>query len=141
MSTQSKLENLAIGKRDSLVISNEYQNTGGLIYDENHSDAKSNGDPNGKGNGITMGYAIADPTSFIINPDGTRVQKINYSSLITTENGTTTIGGEYDRNGVASIPKSGRFGLETINKYNSSNEYSIDSIDTTANVALGQYQS
>lgn len=139
MSTQSKLEHSAITKRDSLEIMNTYQNNSGYVYDELHKDAKSDGDPYGKGNGIAMGYAIPDPTGFVINSDGTRAQKMNYSTVVTHENGTSTIGGEYDRKGNPSIPKSGREGLATINKYGPSNEYSEACIDMTANLLDGQF--
>lgn len=140
MAMQTRLENVAITKRDSLEIINDYKNSAGDVYNETHKDAISDGDPNGKGNGITMGYATADPSSFIINPDGTRTQKMNYSTVITQENGTTTIGGEYDRKGISSIPKSGREGLATINKYGPSSEYSEACIDMTANLLEGQYR-
>ena len=139
MSTQSALENIAISKRDGLEIMNDYQNNTGYEYNEAHKNALSDGDVKGKGNGIAMGYAISDPTSFVINPDGTRTQKINYSTIITSENGTTTIGGEYDRNGNPGIPKSGRNGLATINKYGPKSEYSEACIDMTANLLEGQY--
>jgi hypothetical protein len=141
MSTQSRLENIAISKRDSLELMNEYQDIAGKEYNEGHKDALSDGDDaNGKGNRIPLGYATADPSSFIINPDGTRTQKINYSSIITHENGTSAIGNIYDRKGHPSIPKSGREGLETINKYSAGNEYSASCVDMTANLLKGQYE-
>ncbi len=139
MSTQSRLENVAITKRDGLEIINEYQNNSGYVYDETHKNAISDGDVEGKGNGISMGYAIPDPTGFVINPDGTRTQKMNYGTVVTHENGKTTIGGEYDRKGNPSVPKSGREGLATINKYGPSNEYSEACIDMTENLLDGQY--
>lgn len=139
MSKQSALENIAISKRDGLEIINEYQNNAGYEYNETHKNALSDGDIEGKGNGIAMGYATSDPTGFVLNPDGTRTQKINYSTIITSENGKTTIGGEYDRNGNPSIPKSGRSGLATINKYGPTSEYSAACIDMTANLLEGQY--
>lgn len=138
---QSRLENIAINKRDSLVINNDYQNLEGHEYNETHKDAISDGDLNGKGNKISMGYAIADTNSFEISKDGTRIQKMNYSSLITTENGDATIGGEYDRNGNPNIKKSGRKGLMSINQYTPTNEYGENSVDTTQNLKLGQYPS
>lgn len=141
MSTQqTKLENIAINKRGSLELKNHYQDIDGHIYNENHPDALSNGDVEGKGNGNSMGYAIADPDSFNIAQDGTRMQKINYSTIITHENGANTIGGEYDRNGNPNILKSGRLGLSTINKYGPKNEYSEALIDMTANLLDGQYK-
>jgi hypothetical protein len=140
MSTQqTKLENIAINKRDSLELKNRYQDISGHIYNENHPDALSNGDVEGKGNGNSMGYAIADPDSFNIAPDGTRMQKINYSTIITRENGSSTIGGEYDRNGNPRIKKSGRNALIGINKFSQNNEYGENSVDTIENISLGQY--
>lgn len=139
MSRQSALENIAITKRDGLEIMNDYQNNAGYEYNEAHKDAISDGDAKGKGNKTAMGYATPDPTGFVLNPDGTRTQKINYSTIITHENGNVTIGNEYDRKGNKSIPKSGREGLATINKYGPTNEYSAACIDMTANLTEGQY--
>lgn len=139
MSKQSRLENVAISKRDSLIIKNEYSKIEGKEYNEGHKDALSDGDPKGKGNGVSMGYAIPETNSFNISNEGIRVQKINYSTIVTQETDTNTIGGEYDRNGNPTIKKSGRNALMGINKYNSSNEYGEDSVDTTENILLGQY--
>lgn len=136
MSKQSALENIAISKRDSLEIMNDYQNNTGYEYNETHKDAISE---KGKGNKISMGYATPDPTGFVLNPDGTRTQKINYSTIITHENGNMTIGNEYDRRGNKDIPKSGREGLATINKYGPTSEYSEACIDMAANLLEGQY--
>lgn len=140
MSKQSRLENIAISKRDSLIIKNEYSEIEGKEYNETHKDALSDGDVNGKGNGTSMTYAIPETDSFYISNEGVRVQKINYSTIVTHENGANTIGGEYDRNGNPSIKKSGRNGLMNINKFSPGNEYGEDSVDTTENILLGQYK-
>lgn len=140
MSKQSRLENVAISKRDSLIIKNEYSEIEGKEYNETHKDALSDGDVNGKGNGTSMTYAIPETDSFYISNEGVRVQKINYSTIVTHENGANTIGGEYDRNGNPSIKKSGRNGLMNINKFSPDNEYGEDSVDTTENILLGQYK-
>jgi hypothetical protein len=140
MSKQSRLENVAISKRDSLIIKNEYSEIEGKEYNETHKDALSDGDVIGKGNGVSMGYAIPETDSFYISNEGVRVQKINYSTIVTHENGENTIGGEYDRNGNPSIKKSGRNGLMNINKFSPDNEYGEDSVDTTENILLGQYK-
>lgn len=140
MSKQSRLENVAISKRDSLIIKNEYSEIEGKEYNETHKDALSDGDVIGKGNGVSMGYAIPETDSFYISNEGVRVQKINYSTIVTHENAENTIGGEYDRNGNPSIKKSGRNGLMNINKFNPDNEYGEDSVDTTENILLGQYK-
>lgn len=137
---QSRLENVAITKRDSLIIKNEYSEIEGKGYNETHKDALSNGDVKGKGNSSSMGYAIPEPDSFYISNEGVRVQKINRSTIVTHENGVNTIGGEYDRNGNPSIKKSGRNALMNLNKFNPDNEYGEDSIDTTENILLGQYK-
>lgn len=140
MSKQSRLENIAISKRDSLIIKNEYSEIEGKEYNETHKDALSDGDINGKGNGVSIGYAIPETDSFHISNEGVRVQKINYSTIVTHENGANTIGGEYDRNGNPSIKRSGRNGLMNINKFTPGNEYGEDSVDTTENILLGQYK-
>lgn len=127
--SKSNLENIAQTKRDALSISNDYNIA--TEYYEGHNDAKSTGDPNGKGSGDSMGYAIPEDT-FLIYPTGNRVQKINYSTIITKESGDKTIGGKYDREGRKSIPKSGRKGLETINKYTHASEYGEGCIDTSS---------
>lgn len=127
--SKSNLENIAQTKRDGLSISNNYNIA--TEYNEDHNDAKSNGDPNGKGSGTSIGYAIPEDT-FSIDSTGNRAQKMNYSTIITKESGGKTIGGKYDREGRKSIPKSGREGLETINKYTQASEYGDGCIDTSS---------
>lgn len=139
MSKQSRLENIAISKRESLIIKNEYSQIEGKKYSEDHKDAISDGDPYGKGNGSSMGYAIPETNSFNISNEGIIVQKINYSTVVTHENGASTIGGEYDRNGNPRIKKSGRNALIGINKFSQNNEYGENSVDTIENISLGQY--
>lgn len=133
---QSRLENLSITKRDSLVINNEYDKND--VYNETHKDALSDGDVKGKGNGISMGYAIPDTESFSISETGIRTQRMNYSTVIAKESENSKIGGKMDRDGNPDIPKSGRKGLLTINKYNEENQYGADLIDTKENI--GQYR-
>ena len=122
MGKQSRLESEAIDKRHELEVISDYQkNTN--EYSEQHQDALSNGDPQGKGTGVSMGYSV---------PGQTTNKGINYSNIATNSGG-----GLYDiegRNGIG-----GRRYLETINMYNAENSYGVDSVDTSKNVAEGQF--
>lgn len=122
MAKQSRLESEAIDKRHELEVISDYQkNTN--EYSEQHQDALSNGDPQGKGTGVSMGYSV---------PGQTTNKGINYANIATNSGG-----GLYDiegRNGIG-----GRRYLETINMYNAENSYGIDSVDTSKNVAEGQF--
>ena len=122
MGKQSRLESEAIDKRHELEVISTYQkNTN--EYSEQHQDALSNGDPQGKGTGVSMGYSV---------PGQTTNKGINYSNIATNSGG-----GLYDiegRNGIG-----GRMYLETINMYNAEKSYGIDSVDTSKNVAEGQF--
>lgn len=141
MSEQSRLENIGINKREELVLKNDYADeTIGREYNENHEDAKSDGDPQGKGTGVSMGFAVAKPEDFSVGKDGVRTQKMSYSNLITHETENQTIGGSYDRLGRGGISHSGRLQLQTMNKYSEGKEYGPNSVDTTANLLLGQYK-
>jgi len=141
MSEQSRLENIGITKREELVIKNDYADeTVGREYNENHEDAKSDGDPQGKGTGVSMGFAVAKPEDFSVSKDGVRTQKMSYGNLITHESESQTVGGSYDRNGRGGLKYSGRLQLQGMNKYNPENEYGVNSVDTTANLLLGQYK-
>jgi hypothetical protein len=94
-------------------------------YSPTHSDAMSNGDVQGKGTGH------GGHTHFL--PDCTKpTTTINYSNF-DTENG----GGYYDikgRNGI-----SGRERALATSLYNKEAQYGPKSVDTSANVAEGQY--
>lgn len=122
MAKQSRLESEAIDKRHELEVISDYQkNTN--EYSEQHQDALSNGDPQGKGTGVSMGYSV---------PGQTTNKGINYANIATNSGG-----GLYDiegRNGIG-----GRRYLETINMYNAENSYGVDSVDTSKNVAEGQF--
>ena len=122
MAKQSRLESEAIDKRHELEVISDYQkNTN--EYNEQHKDALSNGDPQGKGTGVSMGYSV---------PGQTTNKGINYTNIATNSGG-----GLYDiegRNGIG-----GRRYLETINMYNAENSYGVDSVDTSKNVAEGQF--
>ena len=122
MAKQSRLESEAIDKRHELEVISDYQkNTN--EYSEQHQDALSNGDPQGKGTGVSMGYSV---------PGQTTNKGINYANIATNSGG-----GLYDiegRNGIG-----GRRYLETINMYNAENSYGVDSVDASKNVAEGQF--
>ena len=139
MAEQSRLENIGITKRTQLISKNDYNKLPDKEYNESHPDAKSDGDPLGKGNGTPMTYAEAKPEEFSIDEYGVRKQRMNYETLSTKENGDKTIGGSFDRLGRTGLD-SGRLKLMSMNKYKpDSNEYGIDSVDTTVNRADGQY--
>ena len=141
MAEQSRLENIGITKRDELVIKNDYANNKvGEEYSESHKDAKSDGDPKGKGNGVSMGFAVANPDDFSVSSTGVRTQRMNYNTIITHESESQTIGGSYDREGRGGMKYSGRNSLLMMNKFNPENEYGPDSVDTSANLLDGQYK-
>ena len=94
-------------------------------YGPTHSDALSNGDPQGKGTGH------GGHTHYL--PDCTKPTNMIIYSNFDTANG----GGCYDikgRNGI-----SGRERAMAISIYNQENEYGANLVDTTANVNDGQY--
>jgi len=143
MAVQSRLENIGISKRTDLIQKNDYADDNvisGKEYDENHADAMSDGDALGKGSGQSMGFAVANPGSFYITPAGVRVQQMDYSTLVTKESPTQTVGGEYDRNGRQGLSHSGRNTLIGMNRYQEGNEYGEQSVDTSANILQGQYK-
>lgn len=122
MAKQSRLESEAIDKRHELEVISDYQKDTNE-YSEQHKDALSNGDPQGKGTGVSMGYSV---------PGQTTNKGINYTNIVTNSGG-----GLYDiegRNGIG-----GRRYLEAINMYNAENSYGVDSVDTSMNVAEGQF--
>ena len=114
---QTCLEKKGIEARGEALVRNDYN--GIDEYSVLHSDALSNGDPNGKGTGIG-GHTHS-------TPDCSRPSSIDYSNF-DTMNG----GGLYDiegRNGVG-----GRNFLMNISKYNATHEYGVNSVDTSANI-------
>ena len=118
---QTCLEKKGIEARNETLVRNDYSKID--EYSTLHTDAIGNGDTLGKG---TM---IGGQTN--TTPDGSGRSRIDYSNF-DTMNG----GGLYDiegRNGVG-----GRNFLMNISKYNANNEYGVNSIDTSANLADGQ---
>ena len=114
---QSCLEKKGIEARGENLVRNDFNHTD--EYSVLHSDALSNGDPQGKGTGIG-GHTFSIP-------DCSKPSAIDYSNF-DTMNG----GGLYDiegRNGVG-----GRNFLMNISKYNATHEYGVNSVDTSANI-------
>lgn len=118
---QTSLEKKGIDLRKETVVRNDYDRADN--YSSIHKDAISDGDKKGKG--TTHG----GHTHSI--PDHNKPSTINYSTLDTTNGGNL-----YDIEGLNG--KGGRNFLTTISKYNKENEYGINSIDTSANLADGQ---
>lgn len=128
---QSCLEITGITERNNEIIRNDYTRTN--QYSETHSDALSNGDPQGKGSG-NGGHGHYLPNRSLPKT------MMNYSNLDThSEN----IGGSYDI-GADGTSYNGRNGgrtfLKTISLYNAENAYNSGNniIDTTENVNDGQ---
>ena len=121
MATQSYLEKIGIETRQETIVRNDYDRES--EYSVLHSDALSNGDPQGKGTGLG-GHTFSIP-------DHTKPTSISYSNFDTVNGG-----GLYDiegRNGVG-----GRNFLQTISKYNRETQYGKNAVDTSANLADGQ---
>ncbi len=124
MGKQTCLEKTGLQRRQEELVRNDY--TRFDEYSAIHKDAISDGDPQGKGSGHG-GHTHSVPNCDL--PKG----MMDYSNFDTN---AENIGGSYDihgRNGVG-----GREFLSTINIYNESNSYGINSVDTTANVEDGQ---
>lgn len=117
MAKQSRLEKEAISFRNDTLILNDYMKDNNE-YSENHDDAKWTGDEKGKGVGVSA-------TPYLI-PDE-RGSKTSFTpTLMTSDGGNLT-----DHNT--------RKALEIINLYGKDNQYGENSVDTSANVAQGQY--
>lgn len=125
MAKQQRLEQEAIPHREELLLKNDYQ-AGNLEYNESNKDALSDGDPLGKGTGEAMGVASL--------PGATNDKGISYRNINTKRGG-----GQYDIEGRAEVGKSGRVELMGMNLYSEQNAYGVDSVDTSANRAKGQY--
>ena len=119
---QTCLEKRGIPARASALTRNDY-NTNDQ-YSETHSDALSNGDPQGKGTGMG-GHTHSVPNC---NLPTTMIDYSNFD----TDGG----GGQYDIEGRNEV--GGRNRLMTINIYNKDNQYGPSIVDTSLNVADGQ---
>lgn len=137
MAEQKRLEKIAIELRHNTpYINNDYSKEDGKVYSDQHPDAKSNGTPLGKGTGVEMDFSV---------PGSTESRAISTKNLITTESPNQTVGGYYDIYGTEGVTgafqgKSGRKWANTLNLYSVENEYSADSVDTSANLMEGQYR-
>ena len=121
---QSCLEKKGIEERKEHIVRSDYNIED--QYSANHSDAKSNGDPRGKGTGHGgFSHWLPDcskPSSMI-----------DYSNFDTTNGG-----GSFDidgRNGIG-----GRNYLKTISMYNENYQYGSHLVNTEENLNQGQYQ-
>lgn len=119
MANQSRLEEEGLKLRHDAIVKNDYQRGDqNSEYSEIHKDAKSDGDVKGKGVGTA-----ANP--FLVpNRNGS---KTSYKNTLITDDGGSI------------VDKTQRNYLESINLYNETREYGPQSVDTSANVADGQY--
>lgn len=128
MAEQSRLEAEALEYRKESLIQNDYQKDIELNYSESHEDAKSHGDENhplGKGTG-NGGHTYILPNK--------NASKDGYTTTLDTTKG----GGSYDIFGRPGVG-GGRNKAFSINIYNPQRPYGTNSVDTSANVADGQY--
>lgn len=117
MAKQSRLEKEAFIKRPELEMMNTYQDDINE-YSSEHKNAISDGDVKGKGVGTT-------PNPYLL-PDENG-SKTSFKPTLRTDAG----GGALD---IAQ-----RDLLENINIYGPLNEYGTNSVDTSKNIADGQY--
>lgn len=118
---QTRLELQGMTSRPEALVRNDYESNN--EYNDLHTDALGNGDPQGKG---TRHGGHRHST-----PDANKPKAIDYSD-IDTLNG----GGLYDiegRNG-----QGGRTFLQNISLYNAEYEYGPNLVDTSANRGQGQ---
>lgn len=126
-SKQSVLEKEGFEERHKEVIRSDYNKND--FYHESHIDALS--DPSDESKYMGKGTNSGGHQHYV--PDFSKPKTlINYSNL-DTQNG----GGSYDIHGKDG--KSGRNRLLAINIYNKDNSYGLNSVDTSANIADGQY--
>lgn len=123
---QTCLEKRGMEERHEEIVRSDYNIEN--QYSETHSDALSNGDPQGKGAGHG-GHTHYLPDCN--KPTGT----IDYSNFATSP--FDQIGGEYDIEGRCGIP--GRRVQMARSIYSHLNEYGANLVDTTANINDGQY--
>ena len=120
---QSCLEKRGMEERGQEVVRSDYNKEN--PYGPTHSDAISNGDPQGKGTGH------GGHTSYL--PDCTKpTNMIDYSNFDTFHGG-----GQYDIEGREGV--SGRERSLARSMYNQEYQYGADLVNTAANVNDGQY--
>jgi hypothetical protein len=124
---RSYLEIKGAEERHNELVRSDYNTSD--AYSESHEDALS--DPNNKDKPLGKGTNNGGHQHY--TPDYTKPQTLfNYGNFDTTNGG-----GSYDIHGRNGI--SGRNRLVKINIYNQDNSYSMNSVDTSANIAEGQY--
>ena len=124
---RSYLEIKGTEERHNEIVRSDYNKSD--FYSESHEDALSN--PNDENKPLGKGTNTGGHQH--TTPDFTKPQTLfNYSNFDTTSGG-----GSYDihgRNG-----QGGRNRLVKINIYNKDNSYGMGSVDTSLNIAEGQY--
>jgi len=126
---QSCLEKAGIAERDYELDRSDYNEN--KPYGPTHKDAMSDGDAQGKGTGHG-GHTAWQPKC-----SGVADNTIKYDNFMTYERDGHTIGGLYDikgRNGFG-----GRERAMNSSKYNENNPYGANLVNTSENIALGQY--
>lgn len=121
METQTCLEKVSIEERKEELVRSDYQKTN--QYSATHNDALATGDAQGKGTGHG-GHTHWQP-----NCNGT-IGTFNYSNFDTAP--ASNAGNDDDNDA--------RKTAMTRSLYTYENTYSARSVDTSANVADGQYQ-
>lgn len=125
---QTCLEKRGIQERNTEIVRNDYSKVD--QYSENHPDAISNGDPQGKGSGHG-GHTHSIPNC---NLPKTAMSYANFDTH--SEN----LGGSYDiaADGVSYGGRQGGRGfLKNISLYNENNQYGAHLVNTEANVEDG----
>jgi hypothetical protein len=125
MGRQTNLEKKGIEKRNTTIISNDYNKN--IKYDENHADTVSDASKKDKTRGKGTGHGGHGHSM----PDASRPSTPDYSNF-DTFNG----GGSYDIYG--RNEKGGRVRTLTYNLYGPNNSYLSEPIDSTLNVSEGQ---
>ena len=124
---QSNLEKIGCEARQVELVRSDYNKNDG--YSETHEDALS--DPENENKPLGKGTNTGGHQYVVPNASKSRYG-YDYSNLDTTSGG-----GSYDihgRNGVG-----GRRRLLAMNNYNNDNAYGHNSVDTSQNIADGQY--
>jgi hypothetical protein len=131
-SKQSNLEIKGRTEREKELVKSDYKKgengDNSTEYSEEHIDARS--DSNNPSKILGKGTGNASHQAYTPNPSA---EGYRYDSL----NTRLEAGGAYDIHGRNN--NGGRNRLVKINLYSSENEYSVNSIDTSANINDGQY--
>lgn len=118
MGKQSRLERIAIQNRKESLVKNDYRQEVEARYSATHPDAISDGDALGKGIGSSITYSVPNEEA------STTMMVYNVDTI-------TEAGGKYDIEA--------RKRASVINIYNPDNAYGKDSVDSSINIAEGQY--